>query len=192
MHQSALAVPTYCPATQEPTIVVATPILEVAALLARQWKAGALLGNDHVFDDTGWPLPAYYQQRGFHRWCSGGDRVVLFHDSGWCLKAPLGPGYERANRKELLILDEVGAAERQLFAETHSLPGDILLQREYRIDPARFLQVEATCADLRRAQWRLRIMDIHQYNVGWRADGGWVFIDWAGVCRPRRLIAHAE
>lgn len=184
MHQSALAVPTHQQPTQHRTIVVASPILEAAALLARHWKAGALLGNDHVFDDTGWPLPVYYQQRGFHKWCSGGDRVVLFHDSGWCLKAPMGPGYERANRKELLILDEVGVADRPLFAETHSLPGDILLQREYRIDPARFLQLEAECADLRRAQWRLRIMDIHQYNVGWRADGSWVFIDWAGVCRP--------
>ena len=184
MHQSALAVPTYHQPKQNPTIVVASPILEAAGFLARQWRAGVLLGHDNIYDSTGFPLPAYYQDRGFHRWCSGGDRVVMFHDSGWCLKAPLGPGYEAANRKELLILDDVGAADRVLFAETHSLPGDILLQREHRIDPARFLQVEAECADLRRAQWRLRIMDIHQYNVGWRADGSWVFIDWAGVCRP--------
>lgn len=186
MSYSALAVPNHQHPIQNPSIVVASPILEVAALLARQWRAGALLGYDHIFDSTGWPLPADFQQRGFHKWCSGGDRIVVFHDSGWLLKAPLGPGYELANRKELLILEEVGPADRALFAETHSLPGHILLQREYRVDPERFVQFETQFDDIRRAQWRLRIMDVHQYNVGWRAGGSWVFIDWAGVCRPHR------
>lgn len=185
MSDSALAVSHHQQPIVNPTVIVASPILEVASLLERQRRAGALVGYDHVFDSSDWPLPEYCRERGFHRWCSGEDRIVLFHDSGWCLKASLSPGYESANRRELSKLAELAPADRLLFAETHSLPGDILLQREYRVDPARFAQFETKSKEILQAQWRLRIMDIHEYNVGWRADGGWVFIDWAGAPRQR-------
>lgn len=192
MSQPPHAVPHIQQPTLNRTVVVASPILEVATLLAQQWRAGAFVGFDHMSASSGWPIPAVYRRRGFNRWCSGGDRIILFHDSGWCLKAPLNVGHESANRKELAILAAVAPEDRLLFAETHSLPGDILLQREYRVDPGRFVQFTAESPELLRAGWRLRLADIHQHNVGWRPSGSWVFIDWAGVCRPQRIWAGAS
>ena len=80
------------------------------------------------------------------------------------------------------MLDVMDAADRELFAETIALPGDILLQRVYRVDPERFDAFQRASREITDAARRLRVADVNPVNVGWADDGAWRFIDWAGVC----------
>lgn len=136
------------------------------------------------FDTMPWPLPADLQIRGFQRWASGAERLVLIHRSGWCLKVPIGQDGVLANRDEITVLGAVTEEERKLFAETRCIGGDVLLQRVYAVDGERVIEYERTSSAIARAQRRLRLSDITPTNVGWREDGSWVFIDWAGSSHP--------
>lgn len=150
-----------------------------AEMLAEVWPAGHLHSYCDIEYDAPWRAPVPIRRHGFDLLCAGGERVVFFHETGdWCLKVPRIEGCERANRRELEALARVDKADRSLFATTVALPGDILLQRVYRIDPERFWRASL---EISRAQLRLNVPDIHPGNVGWDAEGRWHFIDWAGA-----------
>ena len=132
------------------------------------------------------PLPPDLQeplaQLGFDGWAAGEERVVFFHPSGWCLKVPRDTTCARANREEMARLATLDAADRKLFAESYLLPGQILLQRIYRVGTEH--ETAFLTEDVLKKQWeaqfRLGLRDIHTHNVGWTPNGGWVFVDWAG------------
>ena len=153
-----------------------------AELLAEVWPLGRLHFYADIQYDEAWSTPGPIHRHGFDRLCAGGERVVFFHKGGeWCLKAPRDCGYERANQREVAVLAALADADRALFARTIALPGDILLQRVYRIDPERFLAFERESRDITQAQRRLGVTDLNPVNVGWAEDGSWRFIDWAGT-----------
>lgn len=155
-----------------------------AEMLAEQWPLGSLSIFFESGEDETWPVPRPLRRLGFDRWAAGGERVVFFHRSGgWCLKAPRGCGFELATRRELAMLDVMDAADRELFAHTIALPGDILLQRVYRVDAARFDACQRASREITLAARRLGVPDVNPVNVGWTDDGAWRFIDWAGLCR---------
>lgn len=152
--------------------------------IAAHWPRGAPLSWQDQLDDMPWPVPVELRALGFERWASGAERLVLCHRSGWCLKVPMGHDGVLANREELTMLGRMREEDRTLFAETYALEHDILLQRTYVVDAERFLEYERTNRDILRAQIRLRLTDMNPINVGWREDGSWVFLDWAGRTHP--------
>lgn len=164
-----------------PPFVVAEAILLAAEDLARGQERGYI---DHMPLFECAPVAPRFRHWGFNAWCSGGERMVMFHESGWCLKVGLRAGYEVANHKELEILSRIGEEDRALFAETYLLPGDILLQGVYHCDYMRYLACESRTRAISKAWERLGLVDLHPYNVGWTDLGDWVFIDWAGRTFP--------
>lgn len=158
-------------------------ILLASQWLAAHWPHGAPLMWRNAVHAMPWPVPDELRALGFARWCSGAERVVFFHHSGWCLKVPIGRNGVAANRQELMLISTLPDEERRLFAETYPMDGTILLQRVYDVDVKRFLDFERTSLAILEAQCRLRVTDVTPINVGWREDGTWVFVDWAGGLR---------
>jgi hypothetical protein len=152
-------------------------ILAGAHILAGTWPKGYLDALPISPDSQNPVLPRELRALGFERCCQGENRIVFIHRSRWCLKAPRARGHEWTSRRELAILADLSADDRGRFAETLSLPGDILLQRRYRVDPLRF---ERHLVEILREQRRLWITDINESNIGWTQNGAWVFLDWAG------------
>jgi hypothetical protein len=166
------ATPSCCPIRD-----VDESILAGAHILADAWPKGYLDALPISPDSENPVLPRELCALGFEKCCQGEDRIVFVHRSRWCLKAPRAPGHEWTSRRELAILADLPADDSGRFAETVSLPGDILLQRRYHVDPERY---EHQIMEILREQRRLWITDIDENNIGWTPSGDWVFLDWAG------------
>jgi hypothetical protein len=165
-------------------------LLSGALHLARTWPSGFPAEWRDKLDTMPWDVPNELRALGFHAWCSGYERAVFLHVSGWCLKAPIGGEGVLANRDELRLLGLLGDTDLRLFAETYGLPDDILLQRQYEVDPERVAAVQAGEDHILSAQVRLNIRDITPFNLGWTRSGAWVFLDWAGGARRPLPVPH--